>query len=115
MQLGDNLTFEALADPTRREILACLARGEMTVGELTSQITHVSRTAISNHLRILRTAGLVTERRAGTYRHYSIKPAPVSDAVGFLSQLYSSTLDGLTEATAEEASAAHDRFDRGSA
>ncbi len=58
--------FDALSDPTRREILRLLAEnGEMTAGEVADSVSAVGRTAVSSHLRILRQAGLVVERREG--------------------------------------------------
>jgi DNA-binding transcriptional ArsR family regulator len=59
----------ALADPTRRELLERLARRDHTVGELT-ELTHVSQPAVSQHLRVLRHAHLVTIRPEGTRRYY---------------------------------------------
>lgn len=78
--------FDALADPTRRAILEHLSKQrEMSSGDIADQIGAVGRTAVSSHLRILRTAGLVTERRDGRYRLYSLQPdGPIRDAVGFL-------------------------------
>lgn len=102
MQPDTSLMFEAFADPTRREILSLLSQREMAVGEIVGQITHVSRTTVSSHLRVLRSAGLVSERRDGRFRHYSINPAPATEVVGFLAQVYKAPLEGL-KAMAEEA------------
>lgn len=99
-------TFDAFADPTRREILSLLAERERTVSELTAAVGHVGRTAVSNHLRILRSAGLVRERREGRYRFYSLNAAPADEAVEFLRSLYRQSLSTLkaavTSAEAEE-------------
>lgn len=70
------LAFDALADPVRREILGVLAEDEETsAGALAERIHGVGRTAVSTHLRVLRVAGLVTERREGRYRYYAIDPS----------------------------------------
>jgi DNA-binding transcriptional ArsR family regulator len=90
------LVFEALADPTRREILRFLAdRGESPVGEIAVGVGTVSRTGVSNHLRFLRVAELVSERRDGRYRLYSIDRAAVDGVVEFLAALYGSPLREL--------------------
>ncbi|PXW25776.1 UNVERIFIED_CONTAM: ArsR family transcriptional regulator [Williamsia faeni] len=73
MDDGAALAFEALADPIRREILSILADvDECSAGALADQITTVGRTAVSNHLRLLRVAGLVAERKQGRFRFYSV-------------------------------------------
>jgi ArsR family transcriptional regulator, arsenate/arsenite/antimonite-responsive transcriptional repressor len=91
-----NLAFDALADPTRRTILRLLAdRGECRVGDIAAEVNHVGRTAVSSHLRILRTAGLVNERRDGRYRMYSVDGESVHDVVEFLSALYRAPLEEL--------------------
>jgi DNA-binding transcriptional ArsR family regulator len=61
----------ALADPTRRTVFERLRSGPRSVGELAHGLT-VSRPAVSQHLRVLKEAGLVTERREGTRRLYSV-------------------------------------------
>jgi DNA-binding transcriptional ArsR family regulator len=65
--------FEALGDATRRAVFELLRAGPRAVGELAADLP-VSRPAVSQHLRILKEAGLVTERRNGTRRLYSIDP-----------------------------------------
>ena len=66
----------ALADPTRREIVALLAGGERSAGELADRFP-VSRPAISRHLRVLREAGLVRSRTEGKRRLYVLDPEPL--------------------------------------
>jgi DNA-binding transcriptional ArsR family regulator len=68
--------FEALGDATRRAVFELLRGGPRPVGELAGELP-VSRPAVSQHLRVLKEAGLVTERRDGTRRLYSIDPAGV--------------------------------------
>jgi len=63
--------FAALGDENRRSILRLLASGEQSVGELASSMP-ISRPAVSRHLRLLREAGLVTERAVGTRRMYAL-------------------------------------------
>jgi len=71
--------FEALADPTRRAVLELLrVTPVMTAGELADAFPSISRPAVSRHLRVLRTAGLVTAARDGREWHYSIDPAPLA-------------------------------------
>jgi DNA-binding transcriptional ArsR family regulator len=69
-------SFEALGDATRRAVFELLRGGPRAVGELAGELP-VSRPAVSQHLRVLKEAGLVTERRDGTRRLYSIDPAGV--------------------------------------
>ncbi len=70
--------FDAIADPTRRAILDHLRSGELGAGELASRFP-VSRPAISKHVRVLREAGLLRERRAAQARFYSLDPARLSE------------------------------------
>lgn len=94
--LSDNRAFEALADPTRRTILTLLAReGETSAGQLAAGIDALSRTAVSSHLRILRTAGLIAERRDGRYRLYSLEQQSVDEVMTFMAKLYRSSLSDL--------------------
>ncbi len=68
--------FRAIADPTRREILALLRQGRRSVGEIAGNF-RTSRPAISKHLRTLRSAGLVVTRRAGTVRICELNAKPL--------------------------------------
>src|ERR1700712_2084319 len=68
----------ALADPTRREIVALLAGGEQRAGEVAERFP-VSRPAISRHLRVLRESGLVRVRVEGKRRLYALDPEPLRD------------------------------------
>lgn len=95
MHEESSVIFEALADPTRREILRLLAHGELAATDVSNAVTWIGRTAVSSHLRILRTAGLIDERRDGKFRYYSINPAPAAGVVEFLSAVYRSSLDDL--------------------
>jgi DNA-binding transcriptional ArsR family regulator len=74
-----NLVFGALADNTRREILAQLSTGGATVGELANPFG-ISRPAISKHLRVLERAGLVERMRDGRVSRCGLNPIPLADA-----------------------------------
>jgi DNA-binding transcriptional ArsR family regulator len=76
-------TFAALADPTRRAILARLTQGEATVGEL-AQPFSISFQAVSRHLRVLEHAGLVERRRNAQLRPSRLRGEPLKEAVEWL-------------------------------
>lgn len=93
--------FDALADPTRRRILELLAaHSELPAGDIAELVDSVGRTGISSHLRILRTSGLVGERREGRFRYYSLDPdGPTRDALTFLQGIVGTALpaDGVSD------------------
>lgn len=72
----EGAAFGALADPTRRAVLDLLRQGSQSAGRI-AQAFPVSRPAISKHLRMLRRARLVTERREGRHRIYQLNPEPL--------------------------------------
>jgi DNA-binding transcriptional ArsR family regulator len=82
---GDQLSavFGALADPTRRAILARLTAGDATVGELAAPF-HVSQPAISRHLKVLEVAGLISRRRRATARYSHLEAEPLRAASAWL-------------------------------
>ena len=82
---GDRLSviFGALADPTRRAILARLADGEATVTELTAPFS-VSMPAISRHLKVLERAGLITRSRSGQHLSSTLRPGPLQEATEWM-------------------------------
>ncbi len=87
----------AIADPTRRELLGLLARGELAAGELAERFP-VSRPAISRHLRVLREAGLVHSRVEGRRRLYGLDPRPLRELDEWLEpyrDLWAQRLDAL--------------------
>jgi DNA-binding transcriptional ArsR family regulator len=87
----------ALADPTRRELVALLAEGERPAGELAGRFA-VSRPAISRHLRVLREAGLVHARTEGRRRVYALDPRPLRELDDWLQpyrDLWAQRLDAL--------------------
>jgi DNA-binding transcriptional ArsR family regulator len=73
---SEETAFGALADPTRRAVLDLLRRGSLPAGRI-AQAFPVSRPAISKHLRLLRRARLVRERREGRQRIYQLNPEPL--------------------------------------
>lgn len=75
--------FAAIADPTRRAILDAIRGRERSAGEIAA-LFPVSRPAISKHLRVLRGAGLVRERRVAQSRLYSLDPAPLREVERWL-------------------------------
>ncbi|HKI38804.1 MAG TPA: autorepressor SdpR family transcription factor [Gemmataceae bacterium] len=77
-----NEVFKALADPTRREILQLLRRGEMTAGELTERVSsRVSKPSMSHHFAVLKEADLVTSRREGQQIFYALNTTVVEDVL----------------------------------
>ena len=93
-------TFGALADPTRRAILARLAEGEATVNELAALFPAISLQAVSKHLKVLERAGLVTRGRSAQQRPAHLRAAPLADVTAWLdhySRFYEGTLDRLGE------------------
>jgi DNA-binding transcriptional ArsR family regulator len=75
--------FSALADPTRRAIVAQLAEGERSVSELAEPFD-VSLPAVLKHLRVLEGAGLLSHRKEGRVRHCRLVAEPMSDVAGFV-------------------------------
>jgi DNA-binding transcriptional ArsR family regulator len=76
-------TFSALADPTRRAILARLTQGEASVGELAAPFS-ISQPAISKHLKVLERAGLISRGREAQWRPCRLEAAALRDAAGWL-------------------------------
>jgi DNA-binding transcriptional ArsR family regulator len=80
-----NAVFKALADPTRREILQLLRRGEMTAGELTGRVSsRVSKPSMSHHFTVLKEADLVTSRREGQQIYYALNTTVVEDVLAII-------------------------------
>ncbi len=90
-------TFSALADPTRRAVLDLLRQGSQPAGQI-AQAFPISRPAISRHLRLLRRAHLVQERRQGRNRFYHLNPEPLRAVDSWLEQyrsFWQASLAGL--------------------
>ncbi|MGY1724010.1 ArsR/SmtB family transcription factor [Blastococcus sp. SYSU DS0533] len=99
-----NGTFEALGDRTRRQILELLSSGEQPAGALVQALqgsASISQPAVSQHLRVLREAGLVTVRAEGTRRLYALDPSGIAAAQAWLVALadplaaFAQSLDAL--------------------
>jgi len=88
---GLDATFAALADPTRRAILARLATGEASVGELAAPFA-MSQPAISKHLKVLEKAGLVSRGRDAQRRPVRVRAQPLAEANAWLEE-YRRTLE----------------------
>jgi DNA-binding transcriptional ArsR family regulator len=97
-----DVALRALADPRRREILALVSDRELAAGEIAARFD-VTRPAISQHLAVLRGAGLVTERRAGTRRLYRARPRGAAELRSWLDAFWDDGLARLQQvAEAEE-------------
>ena len=89
--------FSALGDPTRRAIFERLARGPIAVGELAEGLP-VSRPAVSQHLRVLKQAGLVNDRRDGARRLYAVDLDGVEAMRGYLDSFWTDALAAFKRA-----------------
>ncbi len=92
-------TFQALADPTRRAILARLAQGEATVNELAEPFP-MSLQAVSKHLKVLERAGLITRGRTAQLRPSRLRGTPLREAADWLDpyrQHWEASFDGLDQ------------------
>ena len=94
-------TLRALAEVRRREILALIRDVELPAGEIAAQFD-VTRPAISQHLHVLRDAGLVVERREGTRRLYRVRPEGLTDLQAYLDSFWDTNLDRLKHAAEVE-------------
>jgi DNA-binding transcriptional ArsR family regulator len=93
--------LQALGDPTRRAVLEELRRGPRAVGELARRLP-VSRPAVSQHLRVLKEAGLVTERQNGTRRLYRVNPDGLADLREYLDEFWTEALESFKAAAEAE-------------
>lgn len=97
-------TFYALSDPTRRAILARLAAGDATVGELRAPF-NISAPALTKHLRVLERVGLISQRREGRTRRCVLEPAPLQEAWLFVRRyeaFWQTQLDQLVDYAREQ-------------
>ncbi|MFD7447199.1 ArsR/SmtB family transcription factor [Streptomyces sp. NPDC059909] len=92
--------WRALGDPTRRAIMECLAERPRAVGELAEELP-VSRPAVSQHLKVLKNAGLVAERSSGTRRIYRLNPAGVAALRDQLDTFWNRALAGYQDVAEE--------------
>jgi DNA-binding transcriptional ArsR family regulator len=86
--------FAALADPTRREVFERLAHGPRSVGELAAHLP-VSRPAVSQHLKVLKAAGLVVDRPEGARRVYQIDPQGLGQVRAWLDRFWDEALEAF--------------------
>jgi DNA-binding transcriptional ArsR family regulator len=89
--------IRAIAEPNRRRILQLVTSKELSAGEIASRF-EITRPAVSQHLGVLREAGLVSERREGTRRLYSLRPEGFDDLKSFLEAFWGEGLERLKEA-----------------
>ncbi len=101
---SDRDGFGALGDPTRRAIFERLGRGPSAVGELASEFP-ISRPAVSQHLRVLKQAGLVTDRREGNRRLYQLDPQGVGAMRDYLDSFWSDALAAFKHAAERKGAA----------
>ena len=93
--------WTTLADPNRRSILMHLAEGERSVGQLTETLS-VSQPAVSQHLKVLKRVGLVSDRAEGTKRIYRLNPAGVAALRDQLDTFWNRTLAGFEQLMEED-------------
>ena len=93
--------IRAIAEPNRRRILQLVTAKELSAGEIASRF-EITRPAISQHLAVLREAGLVAERREGTRRLYSLRPEGFADLKAFLEAFWEEGLERLKLAAEAE-------------
>lgn len=89
--------LDALGDPTRRAVLEMLRGGAQPVGRIAERLP-VSRPAVSQHLRVLKEAGLVRDRKDGTRRLYSVDPAGLAELRAYLERYWDTALAAFKEA-----------------
>lgn len=91
-------TIQAMAEPTRLAILQMVRRREIPAGEIARKFKGITRPAVSQHLRVLKNAGLVTERRDGTRRLYRLRPEGFAPLKALLEDFWDSKLERLKAA-----------------
>jgi DNA-binding transcriptional ArsR family regulator len=99
--------FEAMAQPKRREILRLLSGRELSAGEIASRFA-VTQPAISQHLKVLKDVGLVSERREGTKRMLSVRAEGLAELHDFLAAVMPTKLERLKEVAEKEERAERD-------
>jgi DNA-binding transcriptional ArsR family regulator len=93
--------IQAISEPRRREILQLVLERELAAGEIAAHFD-VTRPAISQHLTVLKNAGLVSERREGTRRLYRVRPEGLEDLRSFLDGFWEAGLEDLKRAAEQE-------------
>jgi len=100
--------LKAIAAPRRRQILSLVRAEELSAGEIAAQFD-VSRPAVSQHLNILKEAGLVSERRNGTRRFYRARPEGLVPLKAFLEEFWDERLEALKREAEQEEETKHGR------
>jgi DNA-binding transcriptional ArsR family regulator len=111
MAYGTAQMLDALGDPTRRLVLERLAGGPRSVGELAESLP-VSRPAVSQHLKVLKEAGLVVDRADGTRRFYQANPAALEALRSYLDRFWDRALVSFQQEAEREAQRQRTRKDR---
>jgi DNA-binding transcriptional ArsR family regulator len=101
-------TLRAIAEPRRRRILTLVRDGELSAGEIAAHFD-VTRPAISQHLSVLKEAGLVSERRNGTRRLYRARPDGLTELKSFLEGFWDERLGALKREAERKESTKHGR------
>jgi DNA-binding transcriptional ArsR family regulator len=109
--MGHEEVLTALADPTRRRLFELLGGGPLAVGELAERLP-VSRPAVSQHLKVLKEAGLVVERPEGARRLYSARMGGVAELHSYLERMWGEALDRYKRAADQKTRRSPPRRDR---
>ena len=99
--MSTDAILHALAEPQRRRILELVRDGERPAGDIAQQFD-ITPQAVSQHLRVLKESGLLSERREGTRRLYAIRPEGIESIRAFLEDLWPSSLARLKEAVEKD-------------
>ena len=102
-----DFALRAIAEPRRRAILRLVARDELAAGEIAAAFD-ITRTAVSQHLTVLKNAGLLSERRDGTRRLYRARPQGLAELREFLDDMWSGALDEARRIAEDEQGVADD-------
>lgn len=100
--MDQSTALKAIAQPRRAAILRLVWDAERAAGEIAANFPDVSHAAISQHLRVLKEAGLVTERREGRMRLYAANPVTVAGIRRFLESFWDSALERLRRVVEED-------------
>lgn len=111
METNGERALDALGDPTRRTIFRQVARHPRAVGELASELP-VSRPAVSQHLRVLKDAGLVIDHPEGTRRVYRVNPEARSELQAYLDSFWADALVAFKAAVEQEQEQEQEREER---
>jgi DNA-binding transcriptional ArsR family regulator len=109
-QAFTDIALKAIAEPRRRQILRLVRDAEVSAGEIASHFD-VTRPAVSQHLGVLKEAGLVDERRNGTQRLYRARPQGIADLMAFLDDFWGDRLAALKREAEREERRKHEERD----